>query len=158
MTFPTSRQVDSAERVVETIDSTLSNMLDQLQAWRERIDASSNTDSGDAQARYQEIVAVKVFVDGKKNTPGLAEAYERRFTNLGTTFNAAAEWVAALNAINDFVTWFQTNWPEKTASGRPSYLAWNATTGEHQTFQIPLTGTAKTTLLARLDAILAAFS
>lgn len=158
MPFPTSRQVDSAERLAETIDATVSAMLEQIVAWRTRIAVNSATDSGDAQARYQECVAVRAFVESKKASPGLAEAYRRRFSSLPPDFDATAAWAEAAGALAAFALWFQQNWPEKTATGKPAYLQWDTLTGQHTTFTVPLTGGAKGAVLSRLDAVIAAFT
>lgn len=157
MTFPTSRQNDSVENVAEELDAMLSTMLDQLQAWRARINVNSGTSASEAHDNYQRVTAVRAYVAAKvaANPTGITAAYQRRFSNLAG-FNPATEWAVSKAAIDAFVSWFQGAWP-KTADGYPSFHAYGGD-GQFVERTVPLTGAAKTTVLANIDAVLATFS
>lgn len=157
MTFPTSRQQDSVENVAGELDSMVSTMLDQMQAWRGRISANSASTGSEARDNYQRITAVRAYVAAKvaANPSGIAAAYQRRFPSL-VNFNPATEWATSKTAIDAFVVWFKGAWP-KDASGRPVFQVYG---GDDQLGEmtVPLTGGAKTTALANIDAVLATFA
>lgn len=155
MTFPTSRQVDSAEAVAESLDAALSQMLDQVQAFRAEVAAANSVSSLTARSIYQVIAAARRYALDLIDTPGLAEAYMRRFTNL-TGFNPGAEWATAQGELTQTIVWLQGALPKDT-NGRPVFDSFNPTTGELTDYQIPLSSGAKTALLTRLDALLAVF-
>jgi hypothetical protein len=157
MTFPTSRQQDSVENVAGEVDSMVSAMLDQMQAWRGRINTNNASSGLEAMANYQRITAVRAYVAAKvaANPAGIAAAYQRRFPSL-VNFDPAAEWVVSKAAIDAFVTWFQGAWP-KDATGRPVFHAYGPD-GQLIDLSVALTGAPKTTALARLDAVLATFA
>lgn len=157
MTFPTSRQQDSVENVAEELDSMLSAMLDQMQAWRGRISANNASTGSEAQANYQRITAVRAYVVAKiaSNPAGIAAAYQRRFPNL-VNFNPATEWAASKAAIDAFVVWFKGAWP-KDASGRPPFTIYGPD-DQFAEMTVALAGGAKTTALANIDAVLATFA
>ena len=156
MTFPTGRATDDAETIAAQIDGQLSRTLARLTAWRSTIEATSMVDSLEAQDRYQSIAASVVLVDAKKDTTGLAETYQRRFPAIGAA-DLASEWIAARTAMVAFLTWMQGNWPERTGTNKPAFLEFGPT-GELRKFTISLPAPARTSLLARIDAVLAAFS
>ena len=101
---------------------------------------------------------------GRQATPrgdvdGLADAYRRRFPNLPVAFDPVEEWGGVSAAIVNFGAWFQANWPKRvTTTNEPAFAQFSPSTGELVRFTIDLSGPAKTSLLALLDAIVAAFT
>lgn len=156
MTFPTSRQVDSADRVASTIDGALSQMLDQAQSFRAAVNAESQADTARVRQVYMSLTSTRRFVEQKKTTAGLAESYKRSFAHLGEQFDPAAEWATSKAALDTLIIWLQANLP-KDASGRPVFERFATSTGELESFVIPIAGAGKAALLANLDAMLATF-
>jgi hypothetical protein len=157
MAFPYSGSGGNALSVAEGIDSQVGNALGQTQQWRTNVAASGVVNSQQAETVYQTLVALRSYVAAHDNTPGLAEAYVFLFPTLPVDFHPAAEWVVAKQAIGQFVTWFQDNWPERTQAGKPAFSQFIAASGELVGFSVNLNAAAKNELVARLDAVLAAF-
>jgi hypothetical protein len=142
--------------VTASIDSRLSSMYDQVLAFRATVNAGTSVVSTAAENVYQVVTSTRTYCEAKKNTPGLAEALRRYFFTLGVDFNPGSEWSAVRVPMDALVTWLQGNLP-KDASGRPVFNQFNAVSGELEPFSITISGANKTTLLSRLDALLAAF-
>jgi hypothetical protein len=154
MTFPTSRQGDSAESVAESVDGVLSRAVDQLEAFRIRVN-SGTIISAEAQAIYAELTGARVYVEARKSVNGLAESYARRFPAL-VSFNPGVEWATVRVRLDSLITWFVTNLP-KDAAGRPVFLRFKAVTQELEPCDIALSVPVRTALLAEIDATLATF-
>lgn len=157
MPFPTSRQNDDVDRIAEEIDTTLSAMLDQLQAWRARINTNNGSSGSDAFANYQRITSTRAYVAAKvaTNAAGIIAAYQRRYAGQ-ENFDVAAAWATSKAAIDAFVTWFKGAWP-KDAAGRPVFHAYGPD-DQIVEMTVSLTGGAKTTVLANIDAVLNTFA
>lgn len=158
MAFPYTGSNSNAELVAEQIDSMVGAALAKTSAWRAAINGTSQIDSLQAQDVYQTLAAMMAYVSTRGGVDGLAEAYRRRFPSLSEAFNPATEWGAASTAIANFGSWFQANWPERTASNKPAFSQFSPTTGELIRFSINLSAPAKTSILALLDAVVAAFA
>lgn len=159
MPFPTSRQAASVERVAESIDGALSNMVDRVSAYRNNVLASNSVSSLETREIYQLLAATRRYVEtsiASVDAQSLVQAYVRRFPGQ-QNINLGAEWATAYNELGQTIQWFQSALP-KDANGRPSFDQFNPSTGELQAWQIPLTDVAKSALIGRLNAIMAAFS
>lgn len=156
MPFPTSRQNDDVDRIAEELDATLSAMLDQLQAWRGRINTNNASTGSDAMANYQRITSARAYVAQKvaANATGIIAAYQRRYTGQ-ETFDVTAAWATSKAAIDTFVTWFKGAWP-KDASGRPVFHSYGAD-DQLVDLTVSLTGATKTAVLGNIDAVLGTF-
>lgn len=157
MAFPVSGPNGNAESVAEQIDGQVSSALAQTLQWRNSVNATGNVQSMEAESVYQSLLALRAYVQERKTVPGLEQAYLRRFPTLGS-FDPSAEWNAALLAIDNFASWFQANWPERTASNKPAFTAFSVGTGELQQFTVTLGAAARAALVSRLDAVMAAFT
>lgn len=157
MKWPTSRQVDSVENVAESMDSLLSAMLDQAQAWRAEIAAGADAKATRALPIYQRVAECRDFVASKVGVSptALAAAYQRRFPTIDG-FNPVSDWALAKAGLDDFVTWFQSAWP-KLATGEVAAHRYGPT-GQLVELSVTLTAGGRTALLAKLDALLAAFA
>jgi hypothetical protein len=155
MTFPTSRQDDSVEAIARQIDAMVSAAIDRLQSWRAEV-ASSSLQGYSSREAYQQLISARNYVNSKGSAPGLAEAYKRMFNSLPVEFNPVTEWNASAAAIVSFATWFQANWPQKTAAGHPAFESF-AANGEIQQLMLTLTNAQRTSLLAQIDGVLATF-
>jgi hypothetical protein len=144
----------SADGLANEIKTMLASMHGALSSWRALVNTSSTITSGLAEQVYQNCAAVRVYVEANKNAPGLAAAFTRQNVNLDPEYDPGAEWDVTRGHIETLCLWIQTNWPEKTVSGKPAYVAWNVSTGVHQEFSFPITGGTKTTFLGLIDAVL----
>ena len=157
MAFPYSGPGGNALSVALQIDSQVGSALAVVQQWRTDVNATGIVSSQQAERAYQTLVALHAYVAARGAVPGLAQAYVFLFPSLGT-FNPGAEWNVVRQAIEDFAAWFQANWPEKTASGKLALTQFIAgPAGQLTQFSINLDASAKAMLVAKLDAVLAAF-
>jgi hypothetical protein len=146
---------------IETLAASLSAQVYSVQAmvaaWRSAINTDSASDGLQAESCYQAMVSLRNFGTPivAANSVALAAAYVRRNPALNN-FEPSAEWTTLKTAIDNFVTWFQANWP-KNAQGNPTFQQYNAS-GDLQSLSVPLGGAMKTTVLANLDAVLNAFT
>jgi hypothetical protein len=156
MAFPYSTS-GNAESVADQIDSMVGSAIAQTSTWRASVNSGAAIDSQQAEAVYQALVSLRAYVLTNGGRAGLDAAYKRRFASLPGGFNPVTEWTGANTAIVNFGTWFASNWPERTASNKPAFAAFNPTTGELQRFTVDLAGSARASLVGYLDAVLAAF-
>lgn len=157
MAFPYSGPNSNAESVAEQIDQLTASAVALTTAWRTSVNGGAAIDSLQAEAVYQALVSLRAYALANGGVQGLADAYRRRF-ELPLAFNPLTEWVAANTAITNFGVWFAANWPERTASNKPAFCQFNATTGVLEKFTININGAARTALVGLLDAVLAAFT
>lgn len=157
MKWPTSRGSQSAERVAEGLDSMIVEMLSQMESWRSRIAANSSSTGQEAQANYNRVMAVLLYVNASviPNASGVTATYLRWFSNIAG-FNPPTDWPPCQAALQDFVTWFQSAWP-KTGGGAPAFHQYRQD-GALETLVVPLDEATKTLVLAKLDAVLNAFN
>lgn len=148
MAFPIGVGAKDAESMAEEINALLINLHVVLTAWRTKVQAGTILASMETEQVLQQIVATRNFVETNKNTPGLAQAYGRRFPGYSGTL--ATDWTATFNALTTLGTWIVNNWPEKSAAGRPAYVEINATTGEQQSFNATITTTQRNALVTNI--------
>lgn len=163
MTIPIPGTALPANKIADELDERFAQMYSALSAWRSRVNTNSATDSLDAESQYRSVTSVRSFVAVRvaANASGIAAAYIRNYpSHQGGSWNATAEWATAKAAIDDFVTFFISIWPKKvTTTGEPAFLRFRADASEElESFSVPVAGAAKTNLLARIDAVLAAFT
>lgn len=157
MPFPYPSNGNDAEAVADQIGQQAASAIAITSAWRASINGGAALDSLQAEAVYQALTSLRAYVTTNGEVPGLAAAYLRRFQNLPSGFHPAMEWGAANTAIVNFGLWFQANWPERSASGKPAFVQFGASTGALEKFTINLGASARTALVGLLDAVLAAF-
>lgn len=158
MAFPYSGPNSNAERVAEQIDQLTASAIALASAWRTSINSGAALDSLQAEGVYQALVSLRAYVQANKTVPGLGGAYLRRFPGLSGEFDPNTEWAAANTAIVNFGQWFAANWPERSASNKPAFVQFTASTGVLEKFTINLGAAARSTLVSLLDAVLAAFT
>lgn len=157
MAFPYSGPNSNAESVAEQIDQLTASAVALTTAWRTSVNGGAAIDSLQAEAVYQALASLRAYVATNSGVSGLAAAYLRRFPTLPGGFNPVAEWAAADTAIVNFGLWFQANYPERTASGKPAFQQFGAA-GPLERFTSNINPAARSTLVGLLDAILAAFT
>lgn len=145
------------ERIVSDIASRTASLKSEYVAWRAGINAANAITGLRTAANYQMMASYRTFMVAAvgANASLIAAAYIRRNPAL-TGFDPAARWAELLTAIDAFLDWFAASWPEVTASGKPAFQQRDAVTKELLDLSIALTAGPKATLLARLDAIIAA--
>jgi hypothetical protein len=165
MVMPNTILSPSAKPVAEEFDAFVKAVVATVDAWGAVVSASSATDSGAAENVYQTVVAFRSWVEARKATPGLSAAIISQNRGVAGNFNFVTEWNGTtLPAVNNFLLWFQSAWPQKSALGYPAYVKWAASDGsegppgEHRTFSVPVTGANRTDVLARVAAFKAAFA
>lgn len=158
MAFPYSGPGGNALSVALQIDQQVGSVLALVLQWRTDVNANGMLNSLQAKNAYQALTALHAYVGERGAVPGLAQAYQFLFPSIGA-FNPGAEWNAARLAIEDFVGWFQNGWPEKSPGGKPALDQFQpGPAGQLSQFSHNLTAPQKTTLLGKLDAVLAAFT
>ena len=155
-------QTDNATKIAAELDEHFTNLYNQLTAWRARIASASATDSWDAHERYLDMVNLRVMVEQRiagGQTGGVSAAYAQAYpTHQDGVWHGGEEWTLIRSALDPLITTLQDSWPKKAASGEPAYQAFDTTTGQLVSFQVPFGGAAKANLLAQIDAVLATFT
>jgi hypothetical protein len=157
MPFPVSGASGNGETVAASIDGQVRSALVKVAGLRAKANSTGDVNSAEAEDAFQSLVSLRSYVEARKATPGLAAAYMRRFPTL-ESFDPATEWNAALLAIGSFADWFVANWPQKSAAGKPAFSEFNPSTLELQAFTVTLSASPRAQFVARLDAVLAAFT
>ncbi len=158
MAFPYSGPNSNAESVASQIDQLTASAIALTTAWRTSVNGGAALDSLQAEAVFQALVSLRAYIAANGAVPGLAAAYLRRFPTPPGGFNPATEWTAADTAIVNFGLWFAANWPERTASGKPAFVQFNAATYVLEKFTVTINSSARAALVGLLDAVLAAFT
>lgn len=152
MTYPYSGGVPSAGAVATAIDSNISRLVNDLQAFK-LLATTGSFNSLAAMQVYLTMTSVRVFVETNKTTPGLSTAIVALFPTR-PTLNPETEWTAVRAALDPCITWFKTNLV-KDAAGRPVFYQFKVGTDELEGFTLTPGSTLNNQLLAQVNAVLA---
>jgi hypothetical protein len=148
----------NADQLSIQLDTMMSSAYAKLVTWQTAITNTSAVDAQQTQDVYQTWAALRAFGEGYKNTNGLGAAIIRNFPSHGQTWDPLTEWNALRTPLDSMLTWIQTNWPEKTGSGKPAFVLISPTDGQLMTFSIALNTATKNSLLGQINAVLACFA
>lgn len=159
MAWPTDAVNPAAEDAARGLNVAIRTMVQTVTAWRAQINSTSLIAASDAVGNYQTIAALKQSITTAQAVPGIGAAIIALYAP-GNGFVLATEATNVKAQIDAFVTAFQGFWPKVTtgpATGSPSFNAYDIVTKQLISFNVTLDAATKTTVLARLDALLAAF-
>lgn len=156
MPFPIQSSAETVDRVAAQVSANFLAVKTALQVWRGDVERGRISGSGSREV-YQSVLSARNFAAAQVGRKRINAAFVRNNPDLPDDFDFATALNEPELAIQAFASWFRMNWPQTTKDGCPAFEGYNAVSGELETLDVRLRDTERAELLARIDAVLAAF-